>query len=573
MRGVRPSDEVVRFGAFELNFRAGELRKQGAKVKLQEQPFQILQILLQRRGETVTREELQQKIWPCDTFVDFDHGLYNAIKRLREALGDSAECPLYVETLARRGYRFIGEVECEDPRARSLAVLPLENLSRDPEQEYFAEGLTEALITTLAKIGDLRVVSRTSVMQYKGVGKPVREIARELEVDVVVEGTVLRVGRRVRITAQLIDAPNEAHLWAESYERDLRDVLVLQAEVAKAIAREIQIKLSPVDEARIAKVQPVDPEAYEAYLKGRYHWNRRPAEIREAIKYFQEAIAKDTSYAAAYAGLADCLSALSAWAILPASEGCAKAKALAQKALELDHSSAEAHAALAFATLYHHDFSAAEREYERAIEINPRYAHAHHSYGYFLGVMGRYEEAYTELQRALRLDPVSSIFNAFLGFVYLHAHRYNQAIEQFLKTLELDATSGAAQCGLGWAYCCNAQYEPAIAALRKAIPLWPGSTCIAWLGEAYATAGYPDEARRVLAQLDQLSKERYVTPYGVARIYAALGEQEEAFRRLETAYQQRAEWMVLLKVDPCFDELRSHPRFQDLLRRMNFPAS
>jgi len=260
MEDFSPSLGTVRFGMFELDFRTRELRKQGAKIKLQDQPFQILQILLQRPGGTVSREELQQKIWPSDTFVDFDHGLYNAIKRLREALGDSAETPRFVETLSRRGYRFVGKIECDASQMRSLAVLPLENLSRDPEQEYFAEGLTEALITTLAKIGELRVISRTSAMQYKGVHKSLREIARELDVDAIVEGTVLRVGRRVRITAQLIDAPKETHLWAESYERDLRDVLTLQSEVAKAIAREVRVKTAPQEQAHLAQPHPVSLE-------------------------------------------------------------------------------------------------------------------------------------------------------------------------------------------------------------------------------------------------------------------------------------------------------------------------
>src|SRR6202158_2571156 len=249
MADFHPAHGTVRFGVFELDFKASELRKQGTKIKLQEEPFQILQGLLQRPGDIVTRQELQQKIWPSDTFVDFDHGLYNAIKRLREALGDSAETPRFVETLARRGYRFIGKIDCEGPRVRSLAVLPLENLSRDPEQEYFAEGLTEALITTLANIGELRVVSRTSAMQYKGVHKSLREIARELGVDAVVEGTVLRAGGRIRITAQLIDAAKETHLWAESYERDMRDILTLQSEVAQAIAGEIRVKLTPQERA------------------------------------------------------------------------------------------------------------------------------------------------------------------------------------------------------------------------------------------------------------------------------------------------------------------------------------
>ena len=456
-------------------------------------------------------------------------------------------------------------------QVRALAVLPLENLSRDPEQEYFAEGLTEALITTLAKIGELRVVSRTSAMLYKGVRKPLREIARELEVDAIVEGTVLRAGRRVRITAQLIDAPKEMHLWAESYERDLRDVLALQAEVAQAIAREIRVKLTPVDQARFAEVRAVDPDAYEAYLRGRYHWNRRPSEFAKAIQCFQEAIAKDSTYVAAYAGLADCLSGLNVWGIVPASEGSVKAKALAQKALEMDHSSAEAHVSLAFATMYHYDFLTAEREFERAIELNPRYTLAHQLFGWYLCTMDRYEEAYAEFQRAIRLDPLSSVIHAMLGNVLIYARRYDQALKQCAKALELDPTSGPAHLGLGWAYRCKSLYEPAIAPLRRACEFYPGSTPIGVLGEVYAAAGYRGEAQKILEQLQELSKQRYVTPYVVARIHVTLGEKDEALQWLEVAYQQRAEWMVLLKVDPCLDGLRLDPRFQDLIRRMNFP--
>jgi TolB-like protein len=403
MEGIYPSRVgPVRFGVYELDVRGGELRKQGVRVKLQEQPFQILQILLERPGQVVTREELRQKIWPSDTFVDFDHGINNAVKRLRAALGDSAEEPRYIETLASRGYRFIGSNNAHTRRIESLAVLPLENLSHDPEQEYFAEGLTEALITTLAKIGELRVVSRASAMRYKGVRKPLSEIARELGVDAIVEGTVLRAGGRVRITAQLIDAPRETHLWAESYEQDLRDVLALQREVAQAIAGEIRLKLTPVDQARFAKVQPVDPEAYDAYLKGRYYWNRRPLRFAEAVKCFQQAIAKDPLYAVAYAGLSDCFCSLSVWGLVSANDGCNKAKGLADKALELDHSLAEAHAALAHATMYQYDFLSAEREFERAIELNPRSATAHQLFGWYLCIVDRYEESYTELQRAIR---------------------------------------------------------------------------------------------------------------------------------------------------------------------------
>jgi TolB-like protein/Flp pilus assembly protein TadD len=575
MEDFHPSRGTVRFGAFELDFRASELRKQGAKVKLQEQPFQILQVLLQRPGEIVTREELQQKIWPSDTFVDFDHGLYNAIKRLREALGDSAETPRFVETLSRRGYRFVGKIECDASRARSLAVLPLENLSRDPEQEYFAEGMTEALITTLAKIGDLRVVSRTSIMLYKGVRKPLREIARELEVDAIVEGTVLRAGDRVRITAQLIDAAKESHLWAESYERDLRDVLALQSELARAIAREIRIKLTPVDQARFAEARPVDPDAYEAYLKGRYHWNKRSGEgLKKGVQWFQQAIAKDPTYASAHMGLADCLSVLGWGGFVAPDEGCGSASSLLLRALEMDRGSGEAHASLGFATmLYDYDFANAEREFERSIELSPRYATAHQWFGLYLALMARFEEAYTELMRAVRLDPQSLMIRVTLGFVCWCWRRYDQAIEHFERALEIDPNFIWAHGDMGFTYVEQLKYDDAIAAGRKAVELSQGApTFIALLGDEYAVAGRLAEARETLEQLQELSKQRYVTPYVVARIHAAMGETDEALHWLESAYRERAAFMVVLKIDPRFDNMRSNPRFDDLLRRMNFPA-
>ena len=436
--------KVVRFDVYELDVHGGELRKQGAPVKLQGQPFQLLQILLERPGQIVTREELRQKIWPSDTFVDFDHGINNAIKRLRVALSDSAENPRYIETIASRGYRFIGSVEASLARIESLAVLPLENLLRDPEQEYFAEGLTEALINTLAKIGALRVVSRTTAMRYKRTDKTLRQIAKELNVDFIVEGTVLRSGDRVRISGQLVDAHTDTHVWAESYDRDLRDILALHSEVAQAIAREVQVKLTPHDQAHFAHIHSVDPQAYEAYLKGRFHWNRRPAELERAIQHFEQAISKDPGYATAYVGLADCLNSLTAYGIAPPNEGSVKAKRLAQRALEIDNSLAEAYTALAFATVYDYDFLTAEREFERSIQLNPRYAPAHDFFGFYLSVTGRYEEAYTEVQRSLRLDPLSSVINVVLAYVYFYGRRYDQAIEQCQKTLELDPNSGAA---------------------------------------------------------------------------------------------------------------------------------
>jgi len=570
--GVHEGHARVRFGGFEADFRAGELSKRGVKIKLHQQPLEILQILLEHSGEVVTREELRQKIWPSDTFVDFEQGLYNAVRRLRDALNDSAEKPRFIETLSRRGYRFIGTVEASVRKIESLAVLPLDNLSRDPEQEYFAEGLTEALITTLAKIGELRVVSRTSAMQYKGVRKPLSEIARELGVDAIVEGTVLRANDRVRITAQLIDGPRETHLWAESYERDLRDVLSLQAELAQAIARQVQVKVTPQERAQLARTQSVDPEAYESYLKGRYHWNRRSGEgLGKAIQCFQQAIARDPTYAAAYSGLADCFSSLGWWGFVSPEDGCAKAKGLARKALELDGGLGEAHASLAWATVhYDFDFQTAEREYERAIELNPRYATARFWFGLYLSMMGRDREALAQIQMSLSLDPLSIIGNGALGMAHYCARRYDQQIEQLQKTLELEPNSVHIRWGLGSGYIGKAMYEPAIAEVRKAVEVSQGAPMfVALLGETYARAGHSEDARKILKQLE--TSTAYVSPYVVGGICAALGEKDEALRWLDIAYQEHTAWMVVLKVDPRFDNLRSDPRFQDLLRRMNFP--
>ena len=459
------------------------------------------------------------------------------------------------------------------PRVRSLAVLPLENLSHDPEQDYFAEGLTEALITTLAKIGELRVVSRSSVMRYKGIHKPLREIARELGVDGIVEGTVMRDGQRVRISAQLIDPANETHLWAESYERHMRKVLTLQSEVARAIAKEVQVKLTPLEEAQFAQTHSVDPEAYEAYLKARYFWNRRGAGIGRAVQFFREAIAKDPNYAAPYAGLADCMSVLGFWAYVPPEEGCRRGKELALKALEMDRGLAEAHASLAWTTmLYDYDFMVAEREFERSIELNPRYATAHQWFGVFLMFMGRYEEAYTELQRAFRLEPYSLIIRVSLGWAYYLARRDDQAIEQYQKALELDPSFVPAHFDLGFAYVEKGMYDAAVTQCQKGAQISEGAPqFLAALGVAYAAAGRHDEARGILTKLQQVAKHKYVSPYLVARLHAALAEKEEALQLLEGGYRERDAFMTMLKVDPGFDTLRGDLRFQDLMRRMNFP--
>jgi TolB-like protein/Tfp pilus assembly protein PilF len=572
------SGRRVRFGQFEVDEKTGELRKDGTKIRLQEQPLQILQILLEHPGELVAREELRKRIWPSNTFVDFDHGINNAVKRLREALGDSADTPHYIETVARRGYRFIGSLAAVDPAPAaipSLAVLPLENLSRDPEQEYFSEGLTEALITALAKIGMLRVVSRTSIMQYKGVHKPLREIARELEVDFVVEGTVLRVGRRVRITAQLIHAPKETHLWAESYERDLRNVLALQSELAQAISQEVQVKLTPQERKHLAQTRAVEPEAYEAYLKGRYHWNRRSGDgLGKATQHFQQAIASDPTYAAAYAGLADCVSILGWWGFVSPEHGCGKGKSLALKALEFDPNLPEAHTSFAWSTAYYdYDFPKCEREFRLAIELNPNYATARGWHGLTLSMIGGYEEALAEAKQAVRLDPASSIINGMLGLVYWFGGEYDASLDQYKKASDLDPAAFQLHWGVGISYLANRMYDAAIAEMETALQL-TGRTpmSVALLAGAYAAAERGQEAEQLLSELAELSTVRYVSPYGISLIFAALKQTDKAVAQLEAGYRERAAWMVWMKRDPRLETLRSDPRFQDLLRRMNFPA-
>jgi TolB-like protein/Tfp pilus assembly protein PilF len=557
-----------------VDFKAGALRKEAVRVKLQEQPFQILTILLEQPGEIVTRDELRQRIWPADTFVDFDQGLNNAIKRLRETLGDSAETPQFVETIPRRGYRFVASIRNERRQITSLAVLPLENLDHNPEQEYFAEGLTEALITMLAKVGELRVVSRTSVMLYKGAHKPLREIAQELQVDAIVEGTVLRAGRRVRITAQLIDAPKEMHLWAESYDRDLRDVLALQAEVAQAIAREIRVKLTPQDRKQLARTGPVNPEAYEAYLKGRFFWNKRTRQgVKKGAQYFEQAIDKDPTYAAAYAGLSDCAAIAVWWGFVPQEEGCGRAKEAARKSLEIEET-AEAHASLGWAII-HYDFNilSAEKEFQRAIELNPRYPSAHQWYAHLLGYIQRWDQSLQEATQALQLDPLSQIINVSYTGCFLFTHQWDRAIEHCLKALEFDANSVPLRWMLANAYEGNEMHEEAIRERKWVVEYSDGATTfVAELAGSYASAGKRDEATRILEQLKEISKQCYVPAYWLAVVYAALKDTDEAFHWLNKAYSEHSARLAFAKIDPRLDYLRVDSRFSGLLRRMKFPA-
>jgi TolB-like protein/DNA-binding winged helix-turn-helix (wHTH) protein/Flp pilus assembly protein TadD len=630
--------ERLRFGVFELDLRAGELRKHGLRVRLQEQPFQILAMLLEHADEVVTREELQKKLWPEDTFVDFDHGLNKAISKIREALGDSAESPRFVETVARRGYRFLAEVKPADatavrspelatqfdlepgssdranlvgksgkpkelrpslawkipafvlllltvplaawklhswnrpsPVIRSLAVLPLESLSNDPSQDYFADGMTDELIADLGQISALRVISRTSVMAYKHARKPLPQIARELSVDAVVEGTVLRSGDQVRITAQLIEASSDKHLWSQSYEGELRDTLALQNQVARAIADQIRISLNPQEQAALKTVKVVNPNAYESYLKGRYFWNKRTADgLKVALAYFNQAIEEDPKYAQAYSGLADTYALLGDWqyAVMTPKEALPKAKAAAIKALELDSALGEAHNSLAFCLDgFDWDFDAAGGEFRRAIELSPGYATAHHWYSWHLALVGNYDEAVVEMRKAESLDPLSLIINADLAELLVLAHSYDESIRQSRKTIEMDPNFALAHNQLGQAYLQKQMLDDAVAELEKAAQLSGGSpTIIANLARAYAQSGKRNGAVKLLGDLKKRSSPGYSRASEIAVIYVSLGDSGQAMSWLERSYEERFNPGALLR--PGFDPLRSDPRFQDLERRI-----
>ena len=456
---------------------------------------------------------------------------------------------------------------------RSIAVLPLANLSGDPAQEYFADGMTEDLITELAKIGSLKVISRTSVMHYKGTRETLPQIGRELDVDGVIEGSVLRSGDRVRITAQLVQAKDDQHLWADSYERELRDILALQDEVTRTIADQIRVRLTPQEQARLTSARKVNPEAHELYLKGLFQWDKRTEEgLNKSIEYFQQAIEKDPSYALPYSGLAGSYNMLGLYCVLPQTEVMPKAKAAAIKALEIDEQLAEAHASLGWTSFaFDWDWSGAEREFRRAIELNPGYATAHRWLANCLTGEGRLDGALAEIKRAKELDPVSLVTNAALGITLYYARNYDQAIEQERKTLELDDHFAFAHMVLGMAYEQERNFGEAIAEFQKATALDARPHYSAALGHAYAVAGRRREALEVLDRLRTLAKQRSLAWNEIAVVYAGLGENDQALAALDAAYKSHGSQLSWLKVDPRLDTLRSDPRFQDLLRRMNLP--
>jgi TolB-like protein/DNA-binding winged helix-turn-helix (wHTH) protein/Tfp pilus assembly protein PilF len=615
---------IARFGIFDLDVQARSLHKAGIRIKLQAQPFDILVSLISKRGEVVTRDELQRQLWPADTFVDFEHSVNTAVMRLRDALGDSPENPRFIETIPRYGYRFIAPVEwpaeaasapavdvqgkeegkaqkdrdgrlnfrtaglvlallalaivslsfrglrsrlfarSDTPRIQSMVVLPFVNLTGNSDQDYFADGMTEALTTELGKTDVVRVISRTSAMQYKQTKKSVPEIARELNVDAVVEGSVQPGSDRVSVTAQLIYAPADRHLWAQTYERDLRDAPALQREVAEAIAYAVQAKFTPKNESGQARNRQVDPQAYLEYLRGRLIWEQRTEEaLDRSISYYDRALQIDPNFALAYAAEAEAYVPMAVRGYSAPKETFSKAEEMATKALALDDTLPGAHNALAAVRFNRYDWAGAEREVKRAIELNPSYVPAHLWRGYFLEALGQQSANLAERKLALELDPLSVNAGCGVGSAYFYLGQYDKAIEEYRKALELDPSFPIGLSWLGQVYEAKGMYADAITLYDKAGALGD-------LGHAYAASGRKAEARKILRELDQKSEHRYVSPFERALVYVGLGENDQALDWLEKAEEQGAP-LHHLNVDQRFNSLRPNIRYQRLLGRIGFP--
>jgi TolB-like protein/DNA-binding winged helix-turn-helix (wHTH) protein len=637
------SSRILRFSTFEVNLDTGELRQRGQKVKLQEQPFQVLTALLERPGEVVSREDLRRRLWPADTFVDFDHSLNAAIKRLREALGDAADAPIFIETLARRGYRFIAPIDgsselskpansmpekakstavtqpstestavrqnwlplhrwqlalttvavlvaaavlfasdvgglrsrflhpstpaVAQPQIRSLAVLPLTNMSGDhPEQEYFGDAMTEELIGELSRIGAVKVISRTSVMQYKGEKKkPLSQIGRELNVDAVLEGSVLCVGNQVRIAAHMIYAPTDQTLMTETYESDLGDVLKLQREVAESIAQKVRLKLTPEQEARFHDAPKVDPEAYQAYLKATsLDWGLYQ-ENKQAQSYLEKAIQKDPTFVLAYSALAGTYVVMAETRRRSPRDVYPPAKQAAHKALELDEKSCVVHKLLAnIAWSGDWDWQTAEKEYLHTLELCPNDESAHSAYSFYAAVTGRNDLALAEMAKTRELDPIKAEPLQGESVINYHSRNYKALIDVSRSFTASHPNYWAAYFWLGVGYEGSGQTLEAVPEYKKAVEMSQGdSDATAALAHAYAATGRKAEAQKILHEWLRQSENSYVSPYMIATVYAGLGEKDKAFEYLEKAYQERSSDLpYFLKADLRVDSLRSDPRFQ-----------
>jgi TolB-like protein/DNA-binding winged helix-turn-helix (wHTH) protein/Flp pilus assembly protein TadD len=623
---------IYRFGAFQANLAARELRKHGVRVRLPGQPFCILSILLEKPGEVVTREVMQQRLWTSDTFVDFEHSLNSAIKKLRAALGDTPENSIYIETIPRVGYRFIAPVEEVTANGRSaklvpsgsslpaaveqqpkrrwplvlgvfiaiaavgaylqwsrsrvrpppangrlmLAVLPFENLTGDTAEDYFSDGLTEEMISQLGHLDPPRlgVIARTSVMHYKHSQAQLDLIGRELGVQYVLEGSVRRDADDVRISAQLIQVKDQTHIWVRQYDRELSHLLALQQEIAQEIAGEIELTLG--DSKRISSdgkptASPSSYQAYDLYLKGRYFWNKRTAKgFQQAIDYFQQAVTKDTNYARAYAGLADSYALTSSYSFASPNELMPKARAAALRAIQIDDSLAEAHTSLALITEnYDWDWQTAGKEYRRALQLDPNYATAHQWYAEYLSFQGRFDEALRESERARQLDPLSLIIATDNGAILYYSRQYERALEQFRAVLAMEPSFPRANMVI-YPYVEKGMFAEALA---NTVAWHHSDDSPVWEVQAYVygRSGQQVQARRAMTKWERWNRGRQPRPdttAAPAMAYAAMGNHEEAFRCLEKARQEHSNALTSLKVEPAYDPLRSDRRFQELLRSM-----
>ena len=609
------SARVWRFADCEFDELSRELRVRGFLIEVEIKPLEVLRQLLLRPGEVLTKEELVESVWPGLTVVD--SSLTTAVSKIRKALG--GEESNVIVTIPRIGYRLGVPVELTEQvptRGRlavaaptrkrwkyvavlsaalllaggslyhrfassktavashrpitSIAVLPMANMSGDSAQQYLADGMTEQLIAELSKVQALKVISRTSAMQYQGVKKPLPEIARELNVDGIVEGSVVRSGNRIRVTAQLIDANSDTHLWAESYDRDLADILNLQRELALQISRAVNVTIRASEVKQLADSSRVNPQAHELYLRGRSFWNQRaPETLYRAAESFREATQIDPNYAPAYAGLADTYIELVSFGDIEPAEGIGKAEEAARRATELDDSLAEGHAALGYIHALEWDWSGSEREFKRALELNPGYVVALYQYGFILSMWGREEEAAALAQKALELDPFSPIVLYRAGRIQFHARRYDKAAELFRRILERDPDDQLGRYGLGLVYEAQGKFTEAESTFQE-----PYRQSRFDLIATYAAAGDKSKAvHRLSAELHRLQAENsYIRPGYLAEVYTNLGEKDEALLWLERGYREHDVWLALLKVWPRFDPLRADPRFQSLVKRMNFPG-
>ncbi|MBV9074509.1 MAG: winged helix-turn-helix domain-containing protein [Acidobacteria bacterium] len=621
---------VIRFENCEIDLSRFEVRRSGSKVPLEKQPFNLLVLLINRNGDVVSREDIVTELWGPDVFVETDRSINNAIRKIRLALKDDPEHPRFVETVAGRGYRFIAPLSASVAapgtsvkdtgkniavlavqgtrptsgqysrrraliaaaalfaaavvglwvrswvRSRpvthsigSIAVLPLKNLSADPGQEYFVDGMTDELTTELAHVGALKVISATSAMQYTGAKKSLPQIAHELNVEAVLEGSVLRDGQRVRITAQLIEAATDRHLWADSFEGDLKDALNLQRQVAQAIVEKVQARLSPDNRLQLMNRQEVDPVAHDFYLRGLYHYNKGiEKDFRDAIAYFQQAIAREPGYASAYAGIGNAYSQLSTYYV-PPNDAMPKAKAAALKALAIDDNLAEAHAALGFVKVtYDWDWEGAAKEAQRALEQNPNLAAAHDVLALYLTARGRHDQAIASIQRAHQLDPYSIPIVADHIFLTFLARRYSESIEVGRRAVEDEPSAAMFHAYLALPYAMQGRFSEAIAEGEIGHRLDNSPLLESFLAGVYAVAGRKLDAERLVSDLKQKHESRYSCSYEIANTYVALGQADTAFGWFDTAYNERSDCMFALKVDPRLERIRTDARYQDLLRRV-----